>query len=113
MKTKITLKIIFVTLLIIILIGLTMLIFSNNESTNINKIIDYKIIDRTTSCTEELEEIYKDDKNTYYLPCVKSGNIKLVWDNGEIDLLKNAINNGKVTIKSLKDHGLELYEYKN
>ena len=114
LKTKITLKIIFITLLVAISIGLVILIFTtNNEDNEINKIVDYKIVDDTTSCEEELEEIYKDNKSTYYLPCVKSANIKLVWDNGETDLLKNAINNGKVTIESLKEHGLEIYEYEN
>ena len=113
LKTKITLKFIFITLLVAILIGLVILILTNNEENEVNKIVDYKIVDDTTSCMEELEEIYKDNKSTYYLPCVKSANIKLVWDNGETDLLKNAINNGKVTIESLKEHGLEIYEYEN
>ena len=113
MKTKITLKIIFITLLIVILIGLVILVFSNNEDEDVNKIVDYKIVDNTTSCTEGLEEIYKDNKSTYYLPCIKSANIEIVWDNGEKDLLKNAINNKKVTIESLKEHGLEVYEYEN
>ena len=112
MKTKITLKIIFAISLVVILIGLICVIFLKNEGEK-TPTIDYKIVDNTKSCAEALEEIYKDQKYTYYLPCIKSDNIELVWNNGEKDYLKDAINNKKVSIDSLKEHGLEVIEYEN
>ena len=42
-----------------------------------------------------------------------SNDIVLVWNDGSRDYLKDALNNQKVTIKSLKNHGLEIYEEQN
>ncbi len=111
MKTKIILKSIFVFFLTLILIGLIYIIFSktpgNIQVSNL-KIVDYVIRDDSNVCPSALELIYTDDEYNYYLPCIKSANITLVWEDGVIDSLKNALEHEKVTITSLEKHGLEI-----
>ena len=114
MKTKIIIKGIFVFFLIIILIGLIYIIFTKtgyDYSVNTLKLVDYVIDDRSEECDDETELIYSQGNSKYYLPCNKSSKIYLIWDDGVVDSLKNAIDNEKVDMKSLKDHGLELIEH--
>lgn len=111
MKTKIILKSIFVFFLTLILIGLLYIIFSSGDAPSIYsplQVVDYKIQDDTEACPAALELIYSDNKYNYYLSCIKSANISIIWDDGVVDSLKNAIEKEKVTIESLERHGLEI-----
>ena len=74
-------------------------------------IADYRIKDTNKDCVKEEELIYEDKEYGYYLPCQGSYNIYLEWDDGSKDLIKNALKNKKVTIESLKDHGLKIIEH--
>ena len=117
MRTKIVFKSIFTVILIIILIGLIFIIYGKaGTSARIydplalsTYKIEYDKLD--VECTPEPEIIYEDEDFFYCLPCMSSYNIYLVWDDGTTELLKNAINNKKVNIKSLKDQGLEIVRY--
>ena len=68
-----------------------------------------KIIDTTESCAEELEEIYRDNKTVYYLPCVKSKNITIRLADGNEYPLRVALENELVTIAELKTLGLKMF----
>ena len=108
MKTKIIIMSIFAVILITLLIGLLVIIFTNDNEEELPKIVDYVIENKSETCVSALELIYEDKNNSYYLSCIKSNYIYLKWDDGEIDLLKNALDNKKVTIDSLIEHGLDV-----
>ena len=112
MKTKLVLKCIFLFFLLIILIGLLYIIMqkagTSPEMYSPLKVVDYYIQNDTEECPKALELIYSDKKYNYYLPCIESENITLVWEDGVVDSLKNAISKEKVTIESLKRHGLDI-----
>ena len=69
----------------------------------------FEIIDTTEVCAEALEEIYRDDKFIYYLPCIKSKNITIKMSNGTKYPLRVALDNNIVTINELKTVGLGMY----
>ena len=110
MKTRLIIKSIFVFFLSVILICLVIIIFDKAGTGagiyNPPKLVDYVIVDKTEVCTDVLELIYSDKKYNYYLPCQKSSTVFLEWDEGVTDPLRFAIENEKVTIDSLIDHGL-------
>jgi len=112
MNIKLIFKCIFVFFLTLILIGLVYIIIDKaGTGTGIYdplKIVDYKIEDKTETCDDALELIYSDDKYNYYLPCMKSENISLVWDDGVVDSLSHALEFQKVDIDSLESHGLDI-----
>ncbi len=117
MRTRIVFKSKFTVVLRIILIGLIFIIYGKGGTSA--RIYDplalstYKIeYDKLdVECTPEPEIIYEDEDFFYCLPCMSSYNIYLVWDDGTKELLKNAINNNKVNIKSLEKEGLEIIKY--
>lgn len=110
MKAKLIAKCIFVFFLSIILVCLIFIIFDKaGTGTGIYeppKLVDYVIVDKTDYCEDTRELIYSDKKYNYYLPCTKSSTVFLEWDEGVTDPLKFAIENEKVTIDSLIEHGL-------
>ena len=75
------------------------------------ELADYKIKDDNKECIKEEELIFEDKDYNYYLPCKGSYNIHLDWTDGSKDLIKNALNNKKVTIKSLEEHGLKIVRH--
>lgn len=102
-------KVLKIAIIVVMLLIIIFLFISNQELINKkNNSNDYTIIDTTEICAEALEEIYSDDDYTYYLPCIKSSNIYIKWDNGDIHKLMDDINNGKVTMDSLIKHGLKV-----
>ena len=117
MKSRIIFKSLFVTLLIIILIGLITIIFDKTGTQahvySSLVVADYKIVydSDNDSCLEMEELLYEDDQYEYYLPCASSYDIYLEWSDGSKDLLKDALRNNKVTMESLIDHGLRVYKY--
>lgn len=115
MKLKLAFRCVFTILLCVITILLMIICFTKATNTNISivNIIDYKIENNSEECDATLELIYTESNTKYYLPCTMSNDIVLVWNDGSRDYLKDALNNQKVTIKSLKNHGLEIYEEQN
>jgi len=121
MKIKLILKFIFVLYLFILLICLFLIAFHMGESSYISIVpvnnnqftLDYKILDKTQECIEAEEVFYKDLEYTYYFTCEKSKNIYLEWNNGEVTLMTDDLNSGKVSINSLIDHGLEIGKRNN
>lgn len=113
MGFKKKLEVVFVVAVTVLVIGLAYIGFaspSDEESTfpmdEKSKDIDYLILDKSESCDSMKEVFYEDDDNIYYFPCTKSNTIYLQWKNGEINLMKDELESGKVTIASLMEHGL-------
>ena len=75
----------------------------------------YKIVDKTTgldnfSCLSGLEEIYLDNDYIYYLPCIKSEYIKVIFqDNKELSLIE-ALKYNKVSIEDLDRFNIKYYK---
>ena len=114
MRARMVFKIMFVVILVLILIGLIFIIFDKAGTRagvrNTMKIVDYTIVNEQENCADVLELIYEDADYKYYLPCISSYGIYLEWSDGTRDLLKDALRNGKVTMDSLIDHGLDVYK---
>ena len=62
----------------------------------------FKIIDNTKTCDQAEEKFYEDQKNEYYFSCIKSVNIKIIYQNKEYNL-KEALENKIITIDELKE----------
>jgi len=71
----------------------------------------FEIIDTTEICAEALEGIYKDSTGEYFLPCIKSQNISIKFNDGTTYSLKYVLDNNILTIQELIDGGLEVYRY--
>ena len=115
MNFKMSVKIAFVIILSVILVGL---IFIINDKTGKRAhiydplmISDYVIENETKECKGSEEYLYEDDDYEYYLPCKSSYNIYLQWTDGARDLVKDALNNKKVSMSSLIDHGLKVIKH--
>ena len=115
MNFKMSVKIAFVIILSVILVGL---IFIINDKTGKRAHIydplvlsDYVIENETKKCDDGEEFLYEDDNYKYYLPCKSSYDIYLQWDDGARDLVKDALNNKKVNIDSLTEHGLKVIKH--
>ena len=117
MRTRLVFKSIFTVIIIIILIGLIFIIYDKaGTGTGIYDPlalstfkIEYDKLD--VECTPEPEIIYEEEDFFYCLPCMSSYNIYFVLADGTKELLKNAINNKKVNIKSLEKEGLAIIKY--
>ena len=111
MKMRLIGRCIFTVILTIIVILMLFIYFDKTgNSPSINSLVDYVIENNSDECNSIQELIYSDNNKNYYIPCTMSNDILLVWNDGSKDYLKDALNNNKVTIKSLKQHGLEIYE---
>ncbi len=115
MNFKISVKIAFVIILSVILVGL---IFIINDKTGKRAHIydplmlsDYVIENESKTCDNKEEFLYEDDDYKYYLPCSSSYDIYLQWTDGAKDLIKDALNNRKVNISSLIEHGLKVKKH--
>lgn len=83
---------------------------SSSSSTTTTQEISFYLDDRTTTCVGNKELIFEDNEHKYYLSCNRSETVFLVYnDNHEVSL-KEALANNLVTIKELKDKGLEVIE---
>ena len=105
MKTKFALKSIFVIFLTMILVCLVIIILDRNNY-SMPALVDYFIEDNSNECYGEKELIYSDKDYNYYLPCNKSSNITIHWDEGVSESLSHSLKYGKVSIESLIKHGL-------
>lgn len=71
---------------------------------------DYTIIDKTKECDQALEEIERDYKYIYYLDCIKSNTVFLVYENGDKISVNDALATNRVSINELIDKGLKVYQ---
>ena len=114
MRSNIYMKLATVVILSVILVFLIFIIYDKTGKMTgiyVPPLSDYEIINENDTCHEGEELIYEDDNYSYYLPCLSSYKIYLQWTDGDKDLIKNAINNKKVTIESLIEHGLEVVKH--
>lgn len=84
----------------------------NCDNRSLKKEEDYIIVDETEICADALEEIYRESGYTYYLSCIKSANMYLLYSDGNKVPLRVALNSGEVTIDELIQKGLKVYKYK-
>ena len=114
MKSRVIFKSIFVIVLLVILLCLVFIIY--DKAGKRARIYDPLLLSTYTifydnegsPCMSNPEVIYKDSKYTYSLPCISSYDTYLLWDDGTKELVKNALENKKVDINSLIDHGLKI-----
>ena len=117
MKTRIIFKSIFLVILLVILGCLIFII--NDKAGKAARIYNPLLLSSYTifydnegkDCMNNPEVFYKDSDYNYYLTCLGSYNIYLEWTDGSRDLLKNALNNKKVNMASLIEHGLEVVKH--
>ena len=107
------LKKIFVISLTFILICLSIIIageLPDEEATLSNKIdhskLRYDLLNKNVNCEESLEELYKTEKETFYTYCKE--NVYIKWENGEIDLIEDALYDEKINIDDLKNYDIEI-----
>ena len=113
MNKKEKIKIVFtlsLSLIVTLMIGLSS---SNGKTgTSINQIInekqEYTLIFKADKCTSAMNLIYKEKNLEYYTECYSLDDIYVNWSNAKIDSLKECLDNKKIDIKSLKEHGLEI-----
>lgn len=112
------LKKIFVVSLTFILICLSIIIageLPDEEATLSNKIdyskLKYEVLNKNVNCNESLEELYQTENETFYTYCKE--NVYIKWENGEIDLIEDALNDEKVNIYDLQDFDIEIVVVNN
>ncbi len=113
MKVKMAIKGVFITVLSLILIALSVIAFTKVDKTDdlyeMTKQRDYQIIDKNDECTQKYEDcFYKKDGVNYCYECKKSKEVLLQWQDGSQTKLIDSLNDGKVTIESLIEHGLKV-----
>ena len=94
-----------------------LLIKSNNVKYSC-EITNYKIkeINDTSKntegfvCLSTLEEIYKDTKYIYSLPCIKSEYIIVKYENDNTENIKDALKNKHISIKNLDKYNIKYYK---
>ena len=115
MRARLTFKIMFVFILSLLLTGLLFIIFDKAGTRarfyDPSLVADYVLVNKNETCVKTNELLYEDESYSYYLPCTSSYDVYLEWTDGDKDLVKNALNSGKVTIGSLIDHGLEVEKH--
>lgn len=67
---------------------------------NVVNIID-KTNENNYACSMALEKIFEDNKNEYYLNCIKSEYIIVKYENGYQENVKEALKNGNIEIQDL------------
>jgi len=94
-----------------IIIKLFNITIYNNTKNSLNEkfvIVDTSKDIKDFSCDQALEEIYRDDKYIYYLPCIKSLYIKVIYaSNNYQEGLKSSLEEGKIKINDLDKFDIE------
>ena len=80
------------------------------KSTDSVSINEFYIQDETVICPQILEEIARDETSVYYLSCLKSNTVFLMYNSGNKVSVRRALNTGMVTIEELISAGLEVYK---
>ena len=91
--------------------SLAQFIISQNEEATLSNKIDYSklrydLLNKNVNCEESLEELYKTEKETFYTYCKE--NVYIKWENGEIDLIEDALYDEKINIDDLKNYDIEI-----
>ena len=68
---------------------------------NVVEIEDKTMENKDFACSMALEKIFEDNKNEYFLNCIKSEYIVVKYENGYQEDVKSALKNGGVTIYDL------------
>lgn len=105
-------KYIFLIVLFSIVNLLLLFIFNANNSheviVNIKNKIDFEIIYLNQECSNELEELYRDDNYIYVSPCIKISNILIRFSNGDELKLKSIIDKNIISLEDLINEGLKV-----
>ena len=80
-------KVISIIVIFLIIVFLFIVIKKNND------INSYSIIDESTTCKEEKEKFYENDKYIYYFNCLKSDKVYVKFNGKDKYLLKDILNN--------------------
>ena len=59
---------------------------------------------------QALEYFYEDDANKYYFSCIMSGVIIVTYEDGTTENVKEAINNGHITIADLDRNNIKYHK---
>ena len=94
-----------------IIIKLFNMTIYRNTKNNLDEeyvIIDTSKKDKDFSCDQAQEEIYRDDKYIYYLPCIKSSYINVIYaPNYYQEGLKSSLKEGRIQINDLDRFNIE------
>ena len=82
----------------------------NSEYKNSYKIVDKTVELNNFSCPSGLEEIYLDNDYIYYLPCIKSEYIKVIFQGNKELSLVEALKYNKVSIEDLDRFNIKYYK---
>ena len=107
------LKNIFVLALTFILICLSIIIAGElpDDEVSLSNEIDYsklkyEVLNKNKTCDESLEELFRTNHKIYYTYCQE--NVYIKWENGEIDLLAEALIEDKILIEDLDGTNVEI-----
>ena len=75
---------------------------------NIKNRIDFEIVYLNQECSEDLEELYRDDNYIYVSPCIKKSNILIRFSNGDEYQLKSIIDKNIISLQELINKGLKI-----
>lgn len=75
-------------------------------SKKVNKIEDLMMTRNDLMCAQALETFYSDSEYEYYFNCMKSGMIIVTYEDGTEENVKEALNNGNITIKDLDKYNI-------
>lgn len=82
------------------------------KENNIKNIVDLTETSEGFNCADALEEFYKDAEFTYYFSCIKSSQIKVFYNDGTEETVKEALQKNKITIKDLNKYNIKYYKEK-
>lgn len=95
--------IIIVASIIVVFIGCFFAVkYINNNNYKIEKIVDESSEIEGFECASSLDEFYEDDKFIYYFSCLKSDYVKVYYKNKKSETLKEAMEQGRVSVEDLK-----------
>jgi len=61
----------------------------------------FRVVNETELCYEALELFYEDENFKYYFSCIQSGTTFVLFDNNKKYTIKEAVNNGLLTITEI------------
>lgn len=75
------------------------------------KIEDLMLTRTDLVCAEALENFYSDSEYDYYFNCMKSGMIIVTYTDGSEENIKEALDNGNITIEDLDEYLIGYIKY--
>ena len=101
---------IFLNLVLLLLIFLSLNVSHEKVLENKITFTDFEIIYNDTEMLDEKEELYRNDKYTYYLDCYSIDNVKIKINN-YLYSLSSVINLNIISMDDLINHGLPVETY--